>query len=615
MSTVIKLKKSETALSKPTTSDLAVGEVAINALDQRLFVRDSNDNIVTIGEAGGLRHESSTVTYTVTVATKDSSHRYNGSGSSSGYKIDGSFSPTLKLVPGNTYRFDQEDSSNSGHPLRFYYESDKTTAYTTGVTTNGTAGSSGAYTEIVVSDSTPSVLHYQCSSHSLMGNQVVTNTRNLTGFDTDDISEGSSNLYYTDTRADARVDAGFTARAGNANEIMIVDSTGNDIESTDILSLDTTNNYLGINQTSPEVTLHMTGEGAQTAQIRMEQYNDSADAPDVRTRRYRGTISSPSAVSSGDYLYRSNHEYWNGSSLIVGGSFAFDNTNNANRTQFAVSVTTDGTSADPNNASKTQFKIDGNDSGAITFNNAYKFPTSDGSANQVLQTDGSGNLSFASISAAGGSGIALTDLSVGAEGTASGDGDISYNNTTGVFTYTPPDLSSYITSVAFSDLTGTPTTIAGYGITDAFDGDYNNLTNTPTIPSDLTDLGISDGTSGQVLTTDGSGNFTFTSVSGAGGSGNAFTNFAVSGQSTVQADSSTDTLTLVGAGLNTITTDAITDTITIGTPTGIPFVKEDGTSTSLNLSVEAGTLSTAVQNLYIPFTKEDGTSVTTLVMN
>ena len=33
----------------------------------------------------------------------------------------------------------------------------------------------------------------------------------------------------------------------------------------------------------------------------------------------------------------------------------------------------------------------------------------------------------------------------------------------------------------FSSLTGTPTTISGYGITDAFDGDYNNLTNKPTI--------------------------------------------------------------------------------------------------------------------------------------
>ncbi len=35
-------------------------------------------------------------------------------------------------------------------------------------------------------------------------------------------------------------------------------------------------------------------------------------------------------------------------------------------------------------------------------------------------------------------GISLTDLSVGAEGTPSGNGQIAYNNTTGVFTYTPP---------------------------------------------------------------------------------------------------------------------------------------------------------------------------------
>ena len=51
-------------------------------------------------------------------------------------------------------------------------------------------------------------------------------------------------------------------------------------------------------------------------------------------------------------------------------------------------------------------------------------------------------------------GIQLTDLSVGTEGTASGDGDVSYNNTTGVFTYTPPDLSSYLTAAI--DGTGTP---------------------------------------------------------------------------------------------------------------------------------------------------------------
>ena len=191
---------------------------------------------------------------------------------------------------------------------------------------------------------------------------------------------------------------GFISKSANftTNELIVADGI-NSVVSSNILSLDTVNNYVGINQSNPEVTLHMTGEGAQTAQIRMEQYNDSADAPDLRTRRYRGTIALSSSIEAGDYLYRSNHEYWNGSALIVGGSFAFDNTNDANRTQFAVSVTTDGTSADPANASKVQFKIDGNDGGAITFNNAYKFPTSDGTNGQSLITNGSGVLSFGTV--------------------------------------------------------------------------------------------------------------------------------------------------------------------------------------------------------------------------
>tara|TARA_B100001094_G_scaffold55650_1_gene51147 strand:- start:881 stop:3016 length:2136 start_codon:yes stop_codon:yes gene_type:complete len=117
---------------------------------------------------------NTTVTYTVTVASKTANHRYNGSGSGSGYYIDGSESPFITLVPGVTYRFDQAAGSNSGHPLRFYLEAQKTTGYTTNVTTSGTAGNAGAYTEITVTDTTPQVLHYQCASHGLMGNAVST---------------------------------------------------------------------------------------------------------------------------------------------------------------------------------------------------------------------------------------------------------------------------------------------------------------------------------------------------------------------------------------------------------------------------------------------------------
>ena len=55
--------------------------------------------------------------------------------------------------------------------------------------------------------------------------------------------------------------------------------------------------------------------------------------------------------------------------------------------------------------------------------------------NQILSWDGN---DFDWVNAGSGGGIALTDLSVGAEGTAAGDGSIAYNNTNGVFTYTPP---------------------------------------------------------------------------------------------------------------------------------------------------------------------------------
>tara|TARA_R100001015_G_C4542131_1_gene105890 strand:- start:305 stop:781 length:477 start_codon:yes stop_codon:yes gene_type:complete len=92
------------------------------------------------------------------------------------YFIDGSQQATLNLTKGQTYQFDQSAGTNSGHPLRLSTTSDGTHSggveYTTGVTTNGIPGNTGAYTQIVVDASAPSTLYYYCSVHPGMGGQI-----------------------------------------------------------------------------------------------------------------------------------------------------------------------------------------------------------------------------------------------------------------------------------------------------------------------------------------------------------------------------------------------------------------------------------------------------------
>ncbi len=128
-----------------------------------------------VRDVGYISHRSSSATPTktivVTVAAQAAEHYYNGTGSSNKFVLDGDQGPALQLSPG-IYRFDQASGTNSGHPLLFYQDPAKAEAYTTGVTTNGTPGSGGAYTQIVIDKDTPLTLYYQCSSHAYMGHVI-----------------------------------------------------------------------------------------------------------------------------------------------------------------------------------------------------------------------------------------------------------------------------------------------------------------------------------------------------------------------------------------------------------------------------------------------------------
>ena len=197
-------------------------------------------------------HTDAAQTLVVKVISKTTAHPEQGNGSSSGYTIDGVEGAYLEFTPGNTYKFDQSDNSNSNHPLRFYTDAAKTTAYTTGVTTSGTAGSSGAYTQIIPTTSTPPVLFYQCSAHSLMGSYVKFGTATAAG----------SNTTYTINSVTSGSDA-------------IIRLTGSD-SSTDDVTLEAGNN-ITISETGDTITIASTASGSVTEAFKTISVSGQSD--------------------------------------------------------------------------------------------------------------------------------------------------------------------------------------------------------------------------------------------------------------------------------------------------------------------------------------------------
>jgi|9_EtaG_2_1085328.scaffolds.fasta_scaffold04550_5 hypothetical protein len=142
------------------------GNAVTFEIDSTVVTESSTDTLTN--KTINLENNTAIVEFAVTVANPGSGNRYY---------LDGEVSANIQLVPGVTYRFDQSDGSNSGHPLRLSTTKNGThasgSAYTTGVTVAGSAGSTGGYTQIVVNAATADNLYYYCTSHSQMGGDSV----------------------------------------------------------------------------------------------------------------------------------------------------------------------------------------------------------------------------------------------------------------------------------------------------------------------------------------------------------------------------------------------------------------------------------------------------------
>jgi len=237
-----------------------------------------------------------TITITVTVAGGK-------------FLLDGVSQATYSATPGNTYKFDQADASNGaggGHPLRLATAADAagSSQYTTGVTTNGSPGSAGAYTQIEVTATTIQALHYYCSNHTGMGGLF---------------NVGSSETVQYQDRA------GFSVQNRTDDPVPYAQALADDPYGgvwSSGGSLNTAR-YRMVGGMGTQTAGYVVG-GATPNKSNVESYNGStwSEAQDVPTatadNATMGTATAGASIGGAPYL--NTLEIWNGASWTEGGT-------------------------------------------------------------------------------------------------------------------------------------------------------------------------------------------------------------------------------------------------------------------------------------------------------
>jgi hypothetical protein len=436
---------------------------------------------------------------------------------------------------------------------------------------------------------------------------------------TTDLSEGS-NLYYTDERVDDRVSNLLTAGSNitltyndAANTLTIASTASGGGGSSTFTgltdtpaSLGTAGQYLAVNSGASAlefVAAPSGGSGATT----LSGLNDVSNATPANNQVLTwdsGTslwqpitpTSSGSGIALTD-LSASNNPPGNATLNYNSSTGNFIFTPPDLSTYITATSTTTFTNKSGNISQWT------NDSGYLTsvpsqtlYDLSNVYSSSSPSDGQVLSWDNANSYWKPTTVSAGSSGIALTDLS--ASNGVAGNASLSYNNSTGAFTFTPPDLSGYATTSSLSSY-ATTASLA----TVATSGAYGDLTGTPNLSSYLTGITgeslyslsnvntSSSPTDGQVLTWDNANSYWKPTTVSSGTS----INYLASTSTSAAATNSKPKSIAIGSGAEVGTNAQSTGiAIAIGDNAKIGVAQYGGAAIMIGADQEAGYESTII---------------------
>jgi hypothetical protein len=411
MAQTIKLKRSGTQNAVPSTSQLALGEVALNTYDGKMYIKKSVGGTESIVEIGGDATSSSGLDFTGNLNLADNVRIVIGDGDDLQIYHDGSNSyivengtgdlflgaTNLRLTNGNASSTYLQGIDGGAVDIR-YNNSVKLATTSTGIDVTGTVtvGDSSSNADLILSEGYTNTDARIRNSNGILEidadlNNEYANSSMIFAVDGVDklkINNNGDISFYEDTGTTAKFfwdasaeslrvpislyDNSITAfpsqgyaavystgalgsapfneaghlvlqarSSGALRDILF--ATGNG--ATERMRINSSG-YVGIGTTNPAAQLHV----------------KSAGNGEIEVERTSGALINLQAQSAAGYIGTdSNHLF---------------------------GLKANGT---------VRLKI--STGGAISFNDAFTFPTADGSANQVLKTDGSGNVSWATEAA------------------------------------------------------------------------------------------------------------------------------------------------------------------------------------------------------------------------